>query len=103
MLVCRHAGDPDLTEGEWERLIASQAPVTTATPLPPDHKGRKLLAKMGWTGESGRGLGAPGREGRVEPVAATHYSQRRGLGSLAPGSSHVLTSNGSGQRRGLNR
>ncbi|RUP51282.1 hypothetical protein BC936DRAFT_149010 [Jimgerdemannia flammicorona] len=52
---------------------------TTETRIGADNVGNRMLQRMGW--REGSGLGQKGREGRVDPVAASVNEARAGLGA----------------------
>ena len=52
--------------------------------LPEANPGAKILERMGWSDDGERpGIGAPGREGRIQPLAVALKRDTSGLGSRA--------------------
>ena len=91
MATCAACGatyDP-LAREAHEASIAHQLAVGPRTRgrrvmLPDSNPGAKLLERMGWQDDGERpGLGAPGKEGRIQPLAVALKRDTSGLGSRA--------------------
>ena len=91
MATCAACGatyDP-LAREAHEASIAHQLAVGPRTRgrrvmLPEGNPGAKILERMGWSDDGERpGIGAPGREGRIQPLAVALKRDTSGLGSRA--------------------
>ena len=91
MATCAACGatyDP-LAREAHEASIAHQLAVGPRTRgrrvmLPEANPGAKILERMGWADDGERpGIGAPGKEGRIQPLAVALKRDTSGLGSRA--------------------